>query len=170
MKANNATKTYDGLAYSGGSGVTYSGLVNSEAESVLSGSLTYGGSSQGAKDANSYSITPGGLTSGNYNISYTDGTLTIGKADLSVKANNATKTYDGLAYSGGSGVTYSGLVNSETSTVLGGSLTYGGSSQGAKDANSYHITPGGLTSGNYSINLCRRHPDNWQGRPERESQ
>ena len=151
VMANDAAKTYDGLAFTGGNGVTYSGLVNNETSSVLGGTLTYGGTSQGAVNAGSYAIDVSGLTSGNYNIAYVPGQLTIDKAALTVMANDAAKTYDGLAFTGGNGVTYSGLVNNETSSVLGGTLTYGGTSQGAVNAGSYAIDVSGLTSGNYNI-------------------
>ena len=149
--ANDAAKTYDGLAFTGGNGVTYSGLVNNETSSVLGGTLTYGGTSQGAVNAGSYAIDVSGLTSGNYNIAYVPGQLTIDKAALTVMANDAAKTYDGLAFTGGNGVTYSGLVNNETSSVLDGTLTYGGTSQGAINAGNYAIDVSGLTSGNYDI-------------------
>ncbi|MDP1611297.1 MAG: MBG domain-containing protein [Sulfuritalea sp.] len=237
--ANAASKTYDGLAYSGGNGVAYSGFVNSESAGVLGGTLAYSGTSQGAVNAGSYVITPGGLTSGNYNISYVDGALTINSASLTlatVTANNASKTYgttlvfngagftpvglvggdtidsvtltsagaaatanaatyaivpsnahfsvgsasnysisyvngvltvnkapltvtansltqgyDGLPFSGGNGVAYSGFVNSQTASVLGGAMVYGGNSQGALNAGSYVIAPSGLTSVNYTI-------------------
>jgi filamentous hemagglutinin family protein len=151
VTANDFGKTYDGLAYSGGNGVTYSGLVNGETSAVLGGALTYAGTSQGAINAGNYVISAGGLTSGNYSITYVDGSLTVNAAALTVTANDFGKTYDGLAYSGGNGVTYSGLVNGETSAVLGGALTYGGTSQGATNAGNYVISAGGLTSGNYSI-------------------
>ena len=236
VTAANDSKTYDGNAYSGGNGVSYSGFVNSETASVLSGSLGYGGTSQGAVNAGSYTITASGLTSGNYDISYVAGTLTVGKASLTVTAsaasktygdalsltgfsssglvgsdsissvtltstgaaaganvgsydisssnavfgtgsaanydiqyntltdgltvnkaaltvtaNNDSKTFDGNAYSGGNGVSYSGFVNSETASVLSGSLSYGGTSQGAVNAGTYAITVSGLTSGNYDI-------------------
>ncbi|MBI5438224.1 MAG: caspase family protein [Nitrosomonadales bacterium] len=148
VTAGNASKTYNGTAYSGGNGVAYS-VVNP----VLSGTLAYGGSSQGAANAGSYTITASGLYSDQqgYDISYVNGALTVNKAALSVTANAASKTYDGLAYSGGDGVVYSGFVNSETNAVLGGALSYGGTSQGAASAGSYLITPGGLTSGNYTL-------------------
>jgi filamentous hemagglutinin family protein len=151
ITANGFSKTYDGLAYSGGNGAGYSGFVNGETSAVLGGALAYGGSSQGAVNAGSYAITPSGLTSGNYAISYTNGALTVNAAPLSITANNAAKVYDGLAWSGGNGVGYSGFVNGETSTVLGGALAYGGSSQGAVNAGSYAITLSGLTSSNYAI-------------------
>ncbi|NML20796.1 hypothetical protein HHL16_07920 [Pseudoflavitalea sp. G-6-1-2] len=151
ITANNAAKVYDGVAYSGGNGVTYAGFVNGESAAVLNGTVTYNGTSQGATNVNNYVITPGGLSSGNYAISYTNGSLTISKAALAVKANDASKVYDGLAYNGGNGVTYSGFVNNETAAALTGTLSYNGTSQGAINANSYTIVPGGLSSGNYDI-------------------
>lgn len=79
---------------------------------------------------------------------------TVNKANAVVTANNASKTYDDTAYSGGNGVSYSGLVNSETAAVLGGSLVYTGTSQGATNAGIYAITPGGLTSSNYALSFA----------------
>ncbi|OYX01695.1 MAG: hypothetical protein B7Z15_19445, partial [Rhizobiales bacterium 32-66-8] len=92
-----------------------------------------------------------GAAAGNYTLSYAAGALTVNKAALTVTANTAVKTYDGLAYTGGNGVTYSGFVNNETATVLGGSLAYGGTSQGAVNAGGYVLSASGLTSGNYAI-------------------
>jgi len=152
--ANAATKAYNGLAYTGGNGVTYTGFVNGETETVLSGALTYAGTSQGAINAGSYVLTPGGQTSGNYAISYTDSSLTVGQVPLTITANADSKTYNGLAYTGGNGVAYSGFVNGETDTVLGGALSYAGTSQGAINAGSYVLTPGGQTSGNYAISYA----------------
>ena len=153
ITANDDSKTYNGLAYSGGNGVTYSGFVNGEGSAVLSGALGYGGSAQGAVNAGSYAITPNGLTSSNYTISFVDGTLMVNPAPLMITANDDSKTYDGQAYGGGNGVSYAGFVNGESNAVLGGTLGYGGSAQGAVNAGSYVITPGGLTSSNYAISF-----------------
>ena len=54
-----------------------SGFVNNETNAVLSGSLGYGGSSQGAVNLGNYEITAFGLTSNNYFVSYVPGTLSI---------------------------------------------------------------------------------------------
>jgi hypothetical protein len=151
VTANNDSKTYDGVAYSGGNGVNYTGLVNGQDSGVLGGTLTFNGNSQGATDAGSYTITPAGLTNDNYTITFADGTLTVTQAVLTVTANNDRKTYDGVAYSGGNGVNYTGFVNGEDSSVLGGTLSYTGASQGAINADTYTITPEGLTSDNYSL-------------------
>jgi hypothetical protein len=151
ITANNDTKEYDGLAYSGGNGVTYDGFVNGETATVLGGTLAYVGTSQGAINFGTYVITPEGLTSDNYDITFVAGSLNITKAPLTITAIDDTKVYDGLAYSGGNGITYDGFVNGETSAVLGGMLTYGGNSQGAINVGFYVITPDGMTSTNYDI-------------------
>ncbi len=148
------SKTYNGAAYTGGNGVTYTGFVNQETNSVLTGALVYSGSSQGAVQAGTYAITPSGLTASNYAISYSDGSLTINKAPLTVTALNASKTYDGQIYSGGNGVSYSGFVNGETATSLNGTLAYSGSAQAAVNAGTYSILPTGLTAANYDINFA----------------
>lgn len=211
----NDSKVYNGLVYSAAPTVTYSGFVNDQSQSVLGGTLTSGGTGQGAINAGDYTLTASGLTSANYaitylagtltinrapltitatnsvktygqtavmtytssglqngetigtvtlssvgaaptapvsgspyvitagtptggtfnlnnyDITYGNGTLTVNKASLTVTASNGTKVYNGLAYSGGNGVTYSGFVNGDTATLLGGVLAYGGTSQGA---------------------------------------
>jgi hypothetical protein len=91
-----SSKTYDGQAFSGGS-VTYSAFANGQTASALTGTLTYGGTAQGAVNASAspYSITASGLSSTNYAITYVDGSLTINKKALTVTAPTVTKEYDG---------------------------------------------------------------------------
>ena len=75
VAANGATMTYDQQTYSGGNGVTYSVTPNAN----LLGTLAYGGTSQGAINAGTYTIVPGGLYSNQqgYAITFAGGTLTI---------------------------------------------------------------------------------------------
>jgi len=153
VTAQNATKTYDKVAYNGGNGIAYAGFVAGDnASNSVTGTISYGGTAQGAITANTYTIIPSGLSSTNYAINYVNGTLTINKAALTVTAQNATKTYNGLGYTGGNGVSYAGFIagDNETNNVTG-TLTYGGTSQNAVNVNSYVITPAGLSSSNYSI-------------------
>src|SRR5690606_23431449 len=77
VRADDLSKTYDGVPYSGGNGVSYSGFVLGEDESVLSGTLSYSGDSQGATDEGSYQIIPSGFIASNYNLDYVAGTLSI---------------------------------------------------------------------------------------------
>ncbi|MBL8397753.1 MAG: hypothetical protein JNL84_06345, partial [Candidatus Accumulibacter sp.] len=73
--ANDAGKTYDGVAYSGGNGV-----IQSTAND-LSGTIRYGGSSQGATRPGRYAISPSvAMTQQDYqnwNVTFLDGVLTI---------------------------------------------------------------------------------------------
>jgi hypothetical protein len=151
IAANDATQTYDGATFSGGSGVTYSGFVNGQNASVLNGTIAYGGNSQGAANAGTYAIIPLNQTSSNYAINYVNATLTINPQPLTITANNVTQTFNNVPYSGANGVTYSGFVNGQNSSVLGGSIIYGGNSQGAVNVGTYTIIPSGQTSSNYAI-------------------
>jgi len=238
ITANPATKTYDGLAFNGGNGVTYAGFQGADNAASLSGTLAYGGTSQGAVNKGSYAIVPSGQSSTNYTISYINGTLGITAAPLGITANSASKTYgstvsftgsefistglmngetvgnvslasagavstatvagspypitasaatggtfnpnnytisyangflgvvseglaitanpatkiyDGLAFNGGNGVTYAGFLGADNAASLGGTLTYGGTSQGAVNAGNFTIIPSGQTSSNYTI-------------------
>ncbi len=94
-----------------------------------------------------------GTDGGNYRLRNSTATASadITPAPLTVTANDDRKLYDGAAYSGGNGVTYAGFANGEDSSVLGGLLAYGGSSQGAVQAGTYGIDPSGLTSNNYNL-------------------
>ena len=93
VTANGTNRTYTGAAFSGGNGVGYSGFVNSDTSTVLGGTLTYGGTAQGAVGAGSYSIVPSGLTAANYSLNYVNGTLTINTVGVTVTANGQTKVY-----------------------------------------------------------------------------
>jgi hypothetical protein len=84
ITANNVTQFYNNVSYSGGNGVTYNGFVTGQNSSVLSGTITYGGNSQGAVNAGTYTIIPSGQTSSNYAITYVNGTLTINPLPITV--------------------------------------------------------------------------------------
>ncbi|MGD0493403.1 MAG: YDG domain-containing protein [Steroidobacteraceae bacterium] len=154
VTANNETTTYNGTGFSGGNGVTYSGFVNGQGYGNLGGTLTYGGDSQGARNAGSYAITPGGLTDGNYTITYVNGTLTIGKADLTLTTSNVTKTYDGALDAAGSAVATDGTQLFGTDSVSGGTFAFTNANAGTGDKT---VTVGGVTvndgngGGNYSV-------------------
>src|SRR5262249_56678451 len=87
-------------------------------------------------NAGSYAITATGAHGGtfnpaNYAINYVNGTLTINPQTLTITANDVTQTHNNVPYSGGNGVTYSGFVNGQDSSVLSGTIIFGGNSQGA---------------------------------------
>src|SRR5208282_326800 len=103
-----------------------------------------------------YSIVPsaatgGTFTPGNYAISYTNGTLTVNRAGLTVTANNAARNYGvpNPAFS----VSYSGFVNNETASVVSGVPGFSTPATGNSDVGGYAITPllGTLSAANYSF-------------------
>jgi len=144
VTANNASKTYDGTGYTGGNGVTYSGFVNGETSAVLGGTLTYGGTSQNATNAGSYTIIPSGLTSSNYDITYTNGTLTIDARGVTVTANGQTKVY---------GAADPALTYSFTpALVMGDSFSGSLTRVPGQNVGSYAVTQGSLNlSANYTL-------------------
>ena len=58
-------------------GVAYSGFVNDDSATVLTGTLTYNYNYQQGGAAGTYNIIPGGLESANYEITFVNGTLTV---------------------------------------------------------------------------------------------
>ncbi len=150
VSANDASKTYDATAFSGGNGVSYSGFVGGETTAVLGGSLSYGGSSQGAVNAGTYAITPGGLTSGNYAISFTSGTLTVDPAALTLTALANTKTYD-TNTSASATPTVSGLQGSDTVTGLAEAYDNKNAGTGKTLSVSAYTINDGASGANYTV-------------------
>jgi len=57
--------------------VAYTGFQGTDTVASLTGTLVYGGSSQGAVNVGNYTIIPSGLSSSNYTITYVNGTLGV---------------------------------------------------------------------------------------------
>jgi len=156
IAANSTSKIYGETVSFIGAEFTSTGLKNGE--TIGSVSLVSAGAAADAEVAGSpYDITAsaaigGTFNTGNYTISYVDGVLGVIPAGLlGIAANAAAKTYDGLAYSGGNGVSYTGFQAGDTPASLDGTLAYGGSSQGAVNVGNYTIIPYGQSSPNYTI-------------------
>jgi hypothetical protein len=130
------------LAYSVG------GLVNGDTSSVFNGSLTRAAGETVA--GGPHAIGEGSLSAGsNYTIAYTGASFSITPATLDVAADALSKIYGSadpaLTY------TYSGLVNGDTASVFGGSLSRAAGETVA--GGPYLIDQGSLSAGsNYSIN------------------
>ena len=144
VTASNANKIYDGNVYEGGAGVNYTGFITGENERNLQGILSYAGTAQGAKDVGSYFIRPGGYTSGNYAISYQEGSLTITKATLNITAAAKDKVYG----SNDPAFTYTSTGLTGTDAIRGSLVRSPGENVGA-----YSIGQGSLSAGgNYTVN------------------
>jgi hypothetical protein len=143
VTADSKTKTYG--ASDPAFTASYADFVNNETAAVLGGTLAF--SRAPGESVGDYLITPSGLTSPNYTITFNTGTLSVTKAALSVTADSKTKTYGASdpAFTAG----YAGFVNNETAAVLGGTLAF--SRAPGESVGDYLITPSGLTSANYTI-------------------
>ena len=98
ITANESFKFKNGSDPSGYAGVSYSGLVNNESASVLTGSTTLSRTS--GETAGDYNLTPdvSGVSAANYSISGVNGVFTIVPAnELMVALSNASTTYGDAA-------------------------------------------------------------------------
>ncbi|MDO8272161.1 MAG: MBG domain-containing protein, partial [Gammaproteobacteria bacterium] len=146
--ANPASKVYDGLAWKGGNGVSYSGFQGSDTAATLSGTLTYGGSSQGAIDVGNYTIIPAGQSSPNYTITYVNSILGITPAPLAILANSSSKVYGSALGFTGTEFTSTGLQGAETIGAV--SLSSAGAAAAASVAGGpYTIVPGAAGGGSF---------------------
>jgi hypothetical protein len=153
VEAQNKSKNYDGNAFTAfTSAIT--GFKFGDSESVVSGSVTYGGAAVGAVDAGSYAIVPGisGLSADNYTFTASNGTLTILRVTLTVRADNKSKVFDNSPFTAFTR-TITGFVNSESESVISGTVTYAGSAVGATAVGTYTISPvvSGLSATNYNF-------------------
>ncbi|MGZ3811143.1 MAG: beta strand repeat-containing protein, partial [Mucilaginibacter sp.] len=162
ITANNQTKVYGSTFTFAGTEFTVTGLKNSDA--VSSVTLTSLGAVPTASVAGSpYSIVPNaasGTGLANYAITYTNGSMAITQATLTITANNVSKTY-GTALTGGAGsnaFTFVGLQNGETIGTV--TIAYGtGSAANASVAGSPYnsqvtasaATGGTFNAGNYTL-------------------
>lgn len=133
--------------------VTLTGNVAS-APSFVSNELSFSVTKETGVNAGTYALTPSatansGYSVANYDITPTNGTFKINKAALTVTANSENITYgdDKPTFS----VSYSGFVNNENESVLGGSLVLECDYVRYGNVGTYSITPSGLTSDNYAI-------------------
>ncbi len=133
--------------------VTLTGSVASVPPCV-SNELSFSVTKETGVNAGNYALTPSatansGYSVANYDITPTNGTFKINKAALTVTANSENITYgdDKPTFS----VSYSGFVNNENESVLGGSLVLECDYVKYGNVGTYSITPSGLTSDNYAI-------------------
>jgi len=151
ITALNDSKIYDGVAYFGNRGASYTGAGTN----YLTGTLVYSGLSQGAINAGSYAITASGVTSNNaqYIVSYVNGSLTISKAPLSLSASTDVKVYDGTTSSTGA-LTVTGLKGTDTLTGASQSFTNKnvlGTDGSTLKVNTDYVIKDGNSGGNYTV-------------------
>ena len=136
-------------------GVTYEGFVNGENEEVLTGTLDFAYDYAQYGNVGSYHITPKGLTSGNYAITFTKGILTVKQKDVTIQgvAVEASKVYDGTANAAITGKgRLSANFDGENLTFHVGTAAYDDKNVGAdKTVNFTGFSLEGPAAGNYVL-------------------
>uniref|UniRef100_UPI001B4D721D MBG domain-containing protein n=1 Tax=Amaricoccus sp. TaxID=1872485 RepID=UPI001B4D721D len=140
-------------AYGGGDpafSVEYEGFVNDENGGALGGRLAFASDATRTSDVGLYGVTASGLASGNYDISYVAGTLTIDPATAQVHIAGQSRTYGSAAFDE-RGFSVTGLVLGQDKSVIAGALATDATS--SSNVGRYGITGAGLTSGNYVLTI-----------------
>ncbi|WP_114393883.1 MBG domain-containing protein [Oleisolibacter albus] len=145
IRANDARRTYG--AANPTFTASYEGLVNGDTASVVSG-LQLGSTATAGSGVGRYVISAGGASAANYAISYVDGALTIDPAALTIRANDARRTYG--AANPTFTASYEGLVNGDTASVVSG-LQLGSTATAGSGVGRYVISAGGASAANYAI-------------------
>jgi hypothetical protein len=147
ITANNASRNY-------GAGnptftLSYSGFKNGNTQSSLSPQPQITTTATATSAVGAYPLTVSGGTAVNYELSYIDGTLTINKASVTVKANSLSMTYGDNTpqYT----CNYTGFANGETASVLSVLPTFSCNATSYSNTGSYTITPSGAQAQNYSF-------------------
>src|SRR5262249_37047079 len=90
--------------------------------------------------------------SNNYTFIYANGTLSVGKATLTITANPSGSVYGAALVPNGSlTVTYSGFVNGDGPSSLTTQPTVANTALAGSPAGGYTLTPSGASSPNYDI-------------------
>ena len=114
IKAKDHTITYGDAPTN--NGVEYEGFIEGESESDLSGTLAYDCNYGQFHNVGEYTITPKGYTSGNYDISYLPGILTVEQKEVGLNWSTAPLTFNGQAQA--PEATATGMVNGDEITVV----------------------------------------------------
>lgn len=110
MTANDKTMTYGGTIPT--FEAKYEGLKNNEVQPVWITEPSLSTTATSASKVGTYPITISNAEAKNYQLTLNDGTLTIGKAELTVKADNNSRTYGETNPE--FTLSYTGLKNDET--------------------------------------------------------
>ena len=136
-------------------GVIYDGFISGEDEKALKGTLDFDYDYAQYGNVGSYDITPKGLTSGNYDITFTKGILTVKQKDVTIQgvAVKASKVYDGTTVAA---ITHNGRLSAnfdgENLTFHVGTAAYDDKNVGAdKTVTFTGFSLEGSAAGNYVL-------------------
>nr|MBA2480080.1 IPT/TIG domain-containing protein [Planctomycetota bacterium] len=130
--------------------VTYATFVTGDSSVSLAGTLVFTTTATATSPVGAYTVTPSGVSSGNYAITFVNGTLTISKAPLTVTADNKSK----LQGAANPPLTHviGGLVNGDSeATALTTPVAIITTATAASAAGTYPITVSAADGPNYAV-------------------
>lgn len=134
-KVSDASRVYgeDNPTFS----ISYTGFVNSETASVLTTKPVATTTATANSGIGTYPITVSGGEAKNYTFNYEDGTLTVNKAPLTIKVEEASKVYgaDNPTFS----LNYSGLKNGEAAPAWETVPTFTTDATQTSDVGTYNV-------------------------------
>lgn len=146
-KVNNASREYgeENPQFS----ISYSGFISGENESVLTTQPTVSTTATKTSNVGDYPITISGGIAKNYEIVYEPGVLTVTKAALSAKVNDATKVYGSAnpAFT----IEYYGLKNGETAPAWTTSPTFATEASRNSGVGKYEVKAVNGVAKNYDL-------------------
>ena len=146
-KANNISRKYgeENPQFS----ISYSGFVTGENEGVLTTQPTISTTATKKSNVGDYPITISGGVAANYEFVYESGVLTITKAPLSAKVNDATKVYGSSnpAFT----IEYYGLKNDETAPAWSKTPTFQTEATQSSSVGKYEVTAVNGVPVNYDL-------------------
>lgn len=126
--------------------VSYDGFVGADDESAVTG-LSVTSTANASSGVGSYSITASGAAA-NYDITFTDGTLTVTPAQLTISVADTSKVYGDAMPN--FAVSYDGFVAGDDESVVT-NLNVASTADASSGVGSYNITPSGASAANYDI-------------------
>lgn len=133
--------------------VNYSGFVNGESKYVLDNQGVVTTTANSASNVGTYPLTLTGASDNNYNITATNGTLTINKALLTVKADNKERAYG--AYNPQLTMSYTGLKNNESQPAWITRPTISTLANETTPVGTYDITVSNGEARNYDVTFAK---------------
>ena len=125
-------------------GVTYSAFAYTEDASVLTGTLSFAYSYEQYGNVGDYIITPSGLSSDNYDITFVNGKLTVEQKEVGIEWGETSFNYDSKPHL--PTATATGLVNND---VINITVTGAEMAAGSYTATASELT--GVKAGNYKL-------------------
>ena len=147
ITANSTSKVYGAVLPT--LGFSASGFVNGDSNASLTTQPTLNTTATAASAVGNYSISVSGAIDPNYSIAYTQGTLTVTPAPLTITANSVSKVYGAALPT--LGFSASGFVNGDANGSLTTQPTLNTAATASSSVGSYAITIGGAVNVNYEI-------------------